>query len=110
MNDLESSAGLMAAPPRRSRFRLPPLLAHIRARWTAQRRRWQALRETLHELARLDTATLVDIGVLHSTRRAHWVDLESNLPPRLVVDLVCRADAASILRGAPSRCGEDLRP
>ena len=110
MNDVESTAGFMAASPRRARLRLPALLARIRARWTVQRRRRQALRETLHELARLDTATLVDSGVPHSSRRAQWVDMEPNLPPRLVVDLICRTDAASILRGVLNRRGKDLRP
>lgn len=110
MNDLDFSTGLVAASARRGGFRPPLFLARIRARWTARRQRRQALRETLHELARLDTATLVDSGVLHSSRRAQWVDIEPNLPPRLVVDLVRRTDAASILRSALNRCGEDVRP
>ena len=107
MADLDFAADLPALPPRR-RFRLPAFAGRVIARWTTGSRCRRALGETLQELARLDAATLVDIGILHGARRARWDD-GGRSPPRLVVELVYGEDAPAPAQNAMNLWGETLR-
>ena len=107
MTNLEISADLHTSAQRRPPFTGLAFAARQIARWAAARRHRRMLQETLRELDRLDAFTLADIGVLRSARRARWVDMGHNLPPRLVVELV---DVPPPGLHALNLWGKDLQP
>ena len=109
MSDLEMSA---ARPSSRHRTTHSPLLAAVArflARRGVERRRRQLAQETLHELERLDAATLVDIGVLRTARRATWIDMGRGMSPRLDVDFVYETRPPHPPLNALNLWGEDWR-
>ena len=110
MSDLEMSSVLLPSCERRTFFSPQALLVRFLAQWRVERIRRRLLKDTLHELERLDAATLVDIGVLRTARQARWVDLGRGVPPHIVVDFAYETKPPHPPLNAPNLWAADWQP